>query len=142
MSDISRPAALDQLSDLMAFVEAEAEGIFPPRAAREVLLAVEEVVTNVITHAYPEGGGEVRVAVKELSVPRGLRLIVADDGIAFDPLAIPDPDVSAPLEERQVGGLGILLIRRMMDRVAYERRGGENVLTMEKYVAPETEAGS
>lgn len=132
MPGIVRPADLSRLPELLAFVEAEAGAVLPPEAAMEAVLAAEEALMNVITHAYPAGGGEVRLSAEATDAPRGLRLTVSDDGIAFDPLAAADPDVNAPLAERGIGGLGILLVKRMMDRVAYERRGGENRLMMEK----------
>jgi len=133
MPGIVRPADLACLPELLAFVEAQAREALPAKAAMEVVLAAEEVLMNVITHAYPAGGGEVRVTAEAMEAPRGLHLAVADDGIAFDPLAAADPDIDAPLEERGIGGLGILLVKRMMDRVAYARDGGENRLVMEKF---------
>ena len=139
MYHIARPAALEQLQDLLTTVETEARRIFSPRAARRVLLAAEEVLTNVMMYAYPQGGGQVRLAIETIPAPPGLRLTIADDGIAFDPLAAPEPDITAPLPDRKVGGLGIFLARRMMDRVAYQRRGGENVLVIEKHRQPDQE---
>lgn len=137
MSGIDRPAEIAFLPELLGVVETAAAAVLPPRAVMEVVLATEEVLMNIITHAYPGGRGDVRIAVEPQTAPRGLRLIVADDGIAFDPLAAPEPDLTIPLEERPIGGLGILLVKRMMDRVAYERRGGENRLTLEKLAQEE-----
>jgi anti-sigma regulatory factor (Ser/Thr protein kinase) len=61
-----------------------------------------------------------------------LNLSLSDDGPAFDPLALPTPDLDAPLEERPVGGLGVYLVREMMDDVSYSHRGGRNCLSMWK----------
>ncbi|MDR3376389.1 MAG: ATP-binding protein [Ancalomicrobiaceae bacterium] len=137
MPGIDRPADLSFLPELLGFVETAAAAVLPPKAVMEVVLAAEEVLMNIITHAYPGGGGEVRIGVEFQAAPRALRLIVADDGIAFDPLTAPDPEIDIPLEQRQIGGLGILLAMRMMDQIVYERRGGENRLMMEKLAEKE-----
>lgn len=93
-------------------------------------LVLEEAVSNVIFYAYPEESGrqiEVTMAVKE----GVLEVVVRDSGRPFDPTARQQPDVGLAPDEREIGGLGIFLIRRIMDRVAYRRENGENVLTME-----------
>ena len=65
-------------------------------------------------------------------------MVVDDDGAPFDPLQAPEPDTSRPVEERPVGGLGILIVRRLMDEITYHRAGGRNRLTMrKKLVVPE-----
>ena len=61
-----------------------------------------------------------------------LRIEIRDDGIPFDPLAHPEPDTSIPLEEKPIGGLGILMARKSMDDISYERRDSENILTLTK----------
>lgn len=93
-------------------------------------LVLEEAVSNVIFYAYPEESGrqiEVTMVVKE----GVLEVVVRDSGRPFDPTARLQPDVGLAPDEREIGGLGIFLIRRIMDRVAYRRENGENVLTME-----------
>jgi len=91
-------------------------------------LALEEWVVNLCKHAYRERPGAIEVAVR-----RGAHALVVelgDDGPPFDPTSAPPPDVEAPLDARRPGGLGILLIRRLLDGVGYERRGHRNVLTL------------
>ena len=105
----------------------------PPETAGDLNLALEEVVANVIMHAYPQGGAhEIRVDVTA-EMDR-VAAAVVDDGVAFDPLQRAEPNVALPLEERPVGGLGILLARRVMDDLHYAREGGRNHLTMAKKV--------
>jgi anti-sigma regulatory factor (Ser/Thr protein kinase) len=95
-------------------------------------LALEEAVANVIHHGFagrrPPHRIEVRLAIGAAS----LIVTVIDNGIPFDPSSTPDPTLSLPVEQREPGGLGILLIRRMVDRVEYRRVGGENRLRLEK----------
>ena len=99
-------------------------------------LVIEEVVCNLVSHAYEDDAEheiELRLAV-EGDV---LTLEVEDDGRDFDPCAVPAPDLGAPLPRRPVGGLGIPLIRRLMDEMRHERRRGRNLLTLTKRI-PET----
>jgi anti-sigma regulatory factor (Ser/Thr protein kinase) len=91
-------------------------------------LALEEVLTNVIAHAFPTAGGheiDVRIAYRDGS----LQATVSDDGVAFDPLSQPAPDLHVPLEQRRIGGLGIHLLRTLAASVDYRRDGNRNVLT-------------
>lgn len=97
-----------------------------------VELSLEEVLVNVISYAYPkEEPGTIEVGCSWNS-QRNLTIQVKDCGAAFDPLAKPDPDTSLSLEERGIGGLGILLTKKMMDQVIYERSQDKNILTMVK----------
>jgi anti-sigma regulatory factor (Ser/Thr protein kinase) len=91
-------------------------------------VAVEEAVTNVCRHAYREASGEVRLRLRRSA--GALVVEVEDDGPSFDPLSHPEPDVNAPLAERSIGGLGILMIRKLVDEVSWRREDGRNVLTM------------
>jgi anti-sigma regulatory factor (Ser/Thr protein kinase) len=95
-----------------------------------VNVALEEIVTNVISYAYD--GGDHAIGVEFWLDDGSVHAVVTDDGRAYDPLQRPDPDVHAPLEERPIGGLGVMLVRRLMDEATYERRGGTNVLTVRK----------
>jgi anti-sigma regulatory factor (Ser/Thr protein kinase) len=105
----------------------------PPETVGDLNLALEEVVANVIMHAYPQGGAhEIRVDVT--AEKDGVVAEVVDDGVHFDPLQRPEPNVALPLAQRPVGGLGIFLVRRVMDELRYSREAGRNRLTMAKKV--------
>ena len=103
--------------------------------AFEVNLAVDELVTNTISYGYDDYG-ENRIELVLRLEGGALVIEIADDGRAFDPLQAPEPDLGAPVEERAVGGLGIYLVRKTMDTVAYRRQDGRNVVTLTKHVAP------
>jgi anti-sigma regulatory factor (Ser/Thr protein kinase) len=94
-------------------------------------LAVEEAVANVMKYAYPTGTvGEVRI---DASVADGLLTItITDSGTPFDPTQKEDPDINLPAEERPIGGLGILLVKQIMDAVTYQYAEGKNILTLVK----------
>ena len=99
----------------------------------ELNLAVEEAVVNVMEYAYPQGEtGEVTI---EVSVADDLLDInIIDSGAPFDPPQKSDPDTSLPVEERSIGGLGIFLVRQVMDTVSYRRDDGKNILTFTKNI--------
>ena len=97
----------------------------------DLQLAVDEACANVIKHAYGGQGGRLKVTVEP--VGDTIQVIIRDWGCAFDPQAVPIPDVSAPLEDRPLGGLGLFLMRQMMDRVDFEFDQDQgNTLTMTK----------
>lgn len=107
----------------------------PERLVFDLKLALDEVVTNVISYAFGDGS-EHEILVTLRARPGGIEALVEDEGKPFDPLARPEPDVTRPLEERQVGGLGIFLVRRLMDRVEYRREGGRNMLCLWRGIRP------
>lgn len=106
-----------------------------PRTVNETNVALEEILTNIISYGFDDGA-EHWIRVELRLDDRQLTTRVEDDGRPFDPLAAPEPDVSASLEERGVGGLGILLVRKLMDDVRYCRLNGRNVLLMKKSTSP------
>lgn len=110
----------------------------PARVLFDANLSVDEVLTNVISYGYDDDF-EHTIEVRLALVPGGLRIEVEDDGRPFDPLAAPLPDLTAPIDERPIGGLGLCLVRKLMSSLAYERRDGRNVLTMMRRIDPATE---
>ena len=89
-------------------------------------LAVEEIVVNICSYAYQIPPGEITVRLEETEDALAVDFI--DNGVPFDPLAVEEPDVARPLQEREQGGLGILLVRRVMDEVHYRREKDRNCL--------------
>ena len=104
----------------------------PPQSIFSVNLALEEVVTNIIRYAYNDHGVPHPIVVRLAFEDGVLAAQVEDDGRAFNPLDAPPPDIDASLEERPIGGLGIHLVRSMMDSVEYRRDHGRNVFIMKK----------
>ena len=94
-------------------------------------LAIEELVTNCIKHGYDDKGEHIIEITLKLSA-KELALTVTDDGHWFNPLELPEPDTHVPVENRPIGGLGIHLLRKMSDRMEYERKGGKNQITLHK----------
>jgi anti-sigma regulatory factor (Ser/Thr protein kinase) len=107
----------------------------PDDVVLELLLAAEEVLTNVAAYAHDDGAEHwVRVTLGRTGDEVTLRF--EDDGRPFDPLAAPPPDLASPVEERPAGGLGIHLVRSLVDGAEYARVGGGNVLTLRRRVTP------
>ena len=101
----------------------------------DVKLAVEEAVANVISHGYHDES-EHQIVVRLALTDHALTVEVEDDARAFNPLEVAAPDVARPVTDRPVGGLGIHLIRNVMDALAYRRAGDKNVLIMTKHLTP------
>ncbi|MDE0391785.1 MAG: ATP-binding protein [Rhodospirillales bacterium] len=104
--------------------------------AFEVNPAVDELLTNTISYGYDDGAEHSIDLVLRIQGDT-LTVEIADDGRAFDPLQTPEPDLGAPLEERAVGGLGIYLVRKTIDGVAYRRQDERNVVTLTKNTTPD-----
>lgn len=101
--------------------------------ARCIRLAVEEAVVNVISYAYSEGQeGDISIVAQANS--KRLQFIITDSGIPFDPTEASQVDITLPAEERRIGGLGIHLVRELMDSINYERENGKNILTLVKKI--------
>ncbi len=105
----------------------------PARALYAVNLALDEVVTNVVLYGFEIRAGQ-EVAVRVETAGDDLHSEVVDTGREFNPLDAPLPDLTATLAERALGGLGIHLVRSLMDRVEYRRENAKNVLTMRKRI--------
>ena len=122
-------ARIENLEEILRFV-ADYAGELPWATLRltDIELVLEEAVVNVCKYAYPEGTGQVEVRCEGDGT--GLSIRIADSGVPFDVLNATEPDLSADILERQVGGLGCFLIRSMSDRVEYRREGGRNLLEM------------
>jgi serine/threonine-protein kinase RsbW/sigma-B regulation protein RsbU (phosphoserine phosphatase) len=102
-----------------------------PELEDDLCLALEEIVINVIRYAYPDNG-QHEISLRLNLENTCVSMSVEDDGVEFNPLNAPEPDLTSPIHERRVGGLGILLVRKLMDSVEYQRAGGRNHLTMKK----------
>lgn len=126
------PNDVQEVPKLAAFVDEVCEWMgFDPMLTMQLNLAIEEAVVNVMDYAYPPGTkGEVDIDVK--ADADKLMFTISDNGVAFDPTAKAEVDTTLSAEERQIGGLGIHLVRHIMDNVEYERKDGRNILRLSK----------
>ena len=130
--DITLPNDVQTVPQLADFVESICEELgFDPSTTMQMNLALEEAVVNVMSYAYPSGvKGTVNIEAQ--ANDERLKFTITDDGVPFDPTAKEAVDVSLSAEERPIGGLGIFLVRELMDSINYERVNGQNVLTLRK----------
>ena len=125
-----------QLSGVFGQLEAfAAANTWPDGIAMQVQLILEEVLLNSMTHGLGERA-DGRVTLTLAQEGDVVDIEVTDNGIAFDPLDHPEPDLEASIEEREIGGLGIHFMRTMMDEVGYRRDGDLNRLRMRKRLVP------
>lgn len=121
------PGDPDAVPGLIDSVENWLDGAgVPPGEIARLMVAFDELISNIAHH----GGGTIDLTIGIDG--RTMIATIADDGPRFDPLALPAPDTSLDIEDRPVGGLGIFLVREMMDEVAYAYGGGRNKLTFRK----------
>ena len=133
MREMDIAATLENLDTVMAFVDQQLEEAgCSMKTQMQIDIAVEEVYVNIAHYAYnPEiGGVTIRVQIEE--EPLAVILTFIDKGKPYDPLAKEDPDVTLAAEDRQIGGLGIFMVKKSMDNVSYEYNEGRNILTLKK----------
>ena len=126
------PNDVQEIPLLSEFVDNVCETVgFDMATTMNINLAIEEAVVNVMNYAYP-AGEQGEVSIKAVANKHNLKFIICDNGIPFDPTAQKDVDITLPSEEREIGGLGIHLVRTIMDSINYERVNGQNVFTLRK----------
>lgn len=125
-------AELEKLS--MVLEEVFEENGIAPGVLFQVNLALDELVTNIISYGYPDNS--VHEVIIELSFTGNqLVVILSDDGVPFNPLEIPAADIDKSVEEREIGGLGMHFVRKTMDSIVYQRTDGRNILSLTKAVS-------
>ena len=129
---ITLPNDVQTIPELSTFVDEVCENVgFDMSTTLKLNLAIEEAVVNVMNYAYPTGvKGDVDIEAE--ANDERLKFVISDSGTPFDPTAKAEVDTTLSAEERGIGGLGIHLIRQIMDTINYERVDGKNVLTLRK----------
>ena len=126
-------ADAENLGEVTGFVNSFLEKAgCPAKAVMQIDIAVEEIFVNIANYAYAPGRGRAEIGVG-IRGERTAEITFSDSGIPYDPLKKEDPDVTLPAGERQIGGLGIFMTKRIMDETEYEYRDGKNILTLRKY---------
>ena len=135
MAELRIEATLDNLDQVIGFVDEQLETVgCPMKTEIQLNVAVEEIFVNIAHYAYTPDVGEALIQFEVAENPRAVIVTFTDNGIPFDPLAKPDPDVTLSAEERQIGGLGIYMVKKSMDEVTYFYRDQQNVLKLKKYL--------
>ena len=135
MAERTFDAVLDQLDDVLGFVDEQLDLVDCPMKTRmQVQIAVEEIFVNIASYAYQPGTGKADILVETAKDPRSVTITFKDRGVPYDPLAKEDPDISLSAEDRPIGGLGIFMTKKSVDEMKYKYRDGQNVLTICKRI--------
>jgi anti-sigma regulatory factor (Ser/Thr protein kinase) len=126
-----------EITRVAAFIEAFcSEQGAAPEVIFKINLAVEEALVNTISYGYADRSQHA-ITIEITADSEAIILVLTDDGAAYNPLEAPPPDVDAPADARKSGGLGVFLVKQMMDEVSYAREGEQNRLTLLKRLAQE-----
>ena len=133
MKELVVNALANNLSEVIGFVDAQLEAAdCPMKVQMQIDVAVEEIIVNIANYAYEGGIGTVTIKTELLTEPFAFEITFIDSGVPYDPLAKPDPDITLSAEKRQIGGLGIFMVKKTMDDVKYQYLDGHNILTLKK----------
>lgn len=133
MKELTVPALISKIPVVTEFVDQMLEEIdCPMKAQVQIDVAVDEIFSNIANYAYVGKDGTATIIIDSLDSGTGVKLSFSDEGIEYNPLEKEDPDVTLSAEDRDIGGLGIYLVKKTMDKVEYERRDGFNILTIYK----------
>ena len=131
MDELTLEARVENLDRVMSFVDGHLEALdCPPRAQMQLDVAVEEIFVNIASYAYAPETGPATVRFE--SEGTQISVTFLDRGVPYDPLQNADPDVTLAAEDRQIGGLGIFMVKKSMDDMRYAYRDGQNILTIIK----------
>ena len=135
MSTLTLEAKINNIPVLTDFIDQQLEALdCPMKPQMQIDVAIDEIFTNISSYAYGESGGMATVSVDFDDATRTVTISFEDSGMPFDPLMQEEPDITLPAEQRQIGGLGIFLVKKTMDDMRYQRQGDKNVLTIEKRI--------
>ena len=131
MKQITVPAQIERANDVFIFIKEEMVNAgMDKKTQNNVRIAVEEIFVNIASYAYPAGVGDVTVSITTAEDKCIVKF--EDSGIPYDPLDEADPDIELSLDERDIGGLGIFMTKKLMDNVEYRYENHQNVLIISK----------
>ena len=133
MREFTTEATLDQLDEVLAFVD-EDLGKYSEdeKAIIQIDIAVEEIFVNIAHYAYAPNTGTAKISLEIAGDAPTAKVTFEDGGVPYDPLSRPDPDVTLDVNHREIGGLGIYMVKQTMDELHYDYENGHNVLTLVK----------
>ncbi len=135
MKEWTFEATIDRITWLTDQVNEALESLnCPMKAQMQIDVAIDELLANIASYAYAPNKGDVTVRFDFDEESRMASISFIDTGVPYDPLRKPDPDVTLQAQEREVGGLGIFLVKKTMDDMLYARKDGRNILTIRKRI--------
>ena len=132
MKELTVDATIENVSKVLEFVNAQLEQLDCPMRTQR---SVEEIFSNIAYYAYNPETGSAAVRVETAENPLAVAITFIDSGIPYDPLAKADPDITLSVDEREIGGLGIYMVKATMDEVSYEYQDGQNILRIKKNIS-------
>jgi anti-sigma regulatory factor (Ser/Thr protein kinase) len=135
MKELTINAAVENIETVTAFVDEQLEALgCPLKAQTQIDIAIDELFSNIAHYAYNPEVGPATVRVEVTQDPLAVVVTFIDNGKQYDPLAKEDPDVTLSAEERDIGGLGIYIVKKSMDDISYEYKDGQNILRIKKNI--------
>ena len=138
MKELNISATIENIAAVTAFVDEQLEELdCSMRTQLQVDVAIDELFGNIAHYAYNPEVGAATVRVEVTDDPLSVVITFIDNGVPYDPLAKADPDITLSAEERQIGGLGIYMVKKSMDDISYEYKDGQNILRIKKHIREE-----
>ncbi|MDE5589558.1 MAG: ATP-binding protein [Acetatifactor sp.] len=135
MKELVIDATIESIPKVTAFIDEQLEQLdCPVKTQMQVDIAIDELFSNIAYYAYNPEIGSATVRVEVTEDPLAVVITFIDKGVQYDPLAKADPDITLSAEERDIGGLGIYMVKKTMDDVSYEYKDGQNILKIKKNI--------
>ncbi len=135
MKELVVDATIESIPKVTAFIDEQLEQLeCPVKTQMQVDIAIDELFSNIAFYAYNPEIGSATVRVEVTEDPLAVVITFIDKGVPYDPLAKADPDITLSAEERDIGGLGIYMVKKTMDDVTYEYKEGQNILRIKKNI--------
>ena len=135
MKELTLAATVENIETVTEFVNAQLEMLdCPIKAQMQIDIAIDELFGNIAHYAYTPEVGNATVRVEVSEEPLAVIITFIDNGIPYDPLAKDDPDITLSAEKREIGGLGISMVKKSMDEITYEYKDGQNILKIKKNI--------
>lgn len=133
MKELTVDATIGSIPVITEFVDEQLEQFgCPMKAQAQIDIAIDELFSNIVHYAYHPGTGPATVRVEVMEEPLSVVITFIDQGVPYDPLAKADPDVTLSAEARDIGGLGIYIVKKNMNEITYEYKDGRNILRIRK----------
>ena len=133
MKELTIAAKVENIEAVTDFVNEQLEALdCPMKAQMQIDIAIDELFGNIAHYAYNPEVGYATVRVEVIEDPLAVVITFIDNGVPYDPLAKADPDTTLSAEERDIGGLGIYMVKKSMDDITYEYKAGQNILIIKK----------
>lgn len=135
MKELTLSATVENIETVTEFVNAQLELLdCPIKAQMQIDIAIDELFGNIAHYAYNTEVGSATVRVEVSEAPLAVIITFIDNGVPYDPLGKDDPDITLSAEEREIGGLGIYMVKQSMDEITYEYKDGQNILKIKKNI--------